>query len=146
MFPTHDFDTLLAPRAARAARVASPLSHYAGLWKGSFRPDGSGSIPFTMRHADAALGEPPVLRFPSRAMPDVALRLLEASPSAYEAASSPFVDPATGVEVTFEIRGTRRHNRLAGRWAMRAADGVVLREGTFAAARYATAEVVNYRW
>ena len=145
MIPKHSLASLIAPpRPARAA--ATPLSQYAGLWKGTFRADDAGTIPFTVRHAGGELGALPVLRFPTRAMGDVALRLVEASATAYVATSEPFDDPVSGAEVTLEIRGARRHNRMDGRWTMRRADGTVAREGAFAAARYAAAAAVNYRW
>ena len=127
---------------------ASPLAAYTGLWKGSFRPDGdrSSAVPFTMLQEGVLVGVHPVLVFPSSALPQVAVRLIEASATGYEAITEPFIDPSVGAVVTLHITGKRRHNRLSGRYALRREDGTVALEGTFAAARYASASQVNYRW
>lgn len=144
MFANDASSILRAPRTRRIPYA--PISEYAGLWKGALHPTSSGTIPFTMRQEDFATGVHPVLLFPTRAIPPVAVRLLEASATAYEAATEPFVDPSVGALVTLHIRGARRHNRLTGTFELRRDDGTVVRAGHFAAARYASASQVNYRW
>ena len=147
MFSNHSLESLLAqPHVRRDS--GSPLAAYAGLWKGAFRPDGSGTsaVPFTMRQEGVVAGVHPVLVFPTHALPAVAVRLIEASATAYEAVTEPFADPNAGVVVTLHISGKRRHNRIAGRYTLRREDGSVAREGSFNAARYAAAAQVNYRW
>ena len=147
MSPKHSLATLLAqPHVRRDGD--SPLGAYAGLWKGTFRPDGedAGVMPFTMRQEGVIAGVHPVLVFPTRALQEVAVRLVEASATAYEAITEPFLEPGLDTVVTLHITGTRRHNRIAGRYALRTSDGSLAREGAFAAARYASAAQVNYRW
>lgn len=125
----------------------APLAAYAGLWKGTFRPDGdTAAIPFTMRQEGVVAGVHPVLMFPTQALPHVAVRLVEASATAYEAITAPFHDPSVNATVTLQMSGARRHNRLTGRFTLRREDGEVVQSGTFAAARYAAAAQVNYRW
>lgn len=146
MLPKHSLETLLTqPHVRRDDH--SPLAAYAGLWKGTFRPDGdAGVIPFTMRQEGVVAGKHPVLVFPTRSLQAVAVRLVEASATAYEAITEPFLDPGLGVVVTLHIAGKRHNNRMGGRYALRSEDGSVAREGTFSAARYASASQVNYRW
>jgi len=146
MFPKHSLESLLAqPHVRRDDH--SPLAAYAGLWKGTLRPDGdTGGMPFTMRQEGVVAGRHPVLVFPTRALREVAVRLIEASATAYEAITEPFLEPGLGIVVTMHIAGTRQHNRIGGRYALRREDGTVAREGTLAAARYASAAQVNYRW
>ena len=148
MSPKHSLSTLLAQPHVRRDGDSSPLGASAGLWKGTFRPDGedAGGIPFAMRQEGVIAGVHPVLVFPTRALQEVAVRLVEASATAYEAITEPFLDPGIGEVVTLQITGTRRHNRIAGRYTLRTSDGNVAREGAFAAARYASAAQVNYRW
>lgn len=148
MFPKHSLETLIAQPHVRRDDHCSPLGAYAGLWKGAFRPDGDGSsgIPFAMRQEGVVAGVHPVLVFPTRAVHEVAVRLVEASATAYEAVTEPFLEPSVGAVVTLQMTGTRRHNRMSGRYVLRHDDGTVAREGTFAAARYASAATVNYRW
>jgi hypothetical protein len=147
MSPKHALATLLAQPHVRRDDP-SPLAAYAGLWKGSFRPDGDAAslVPFTMRQEGVMAGVHPVLVFPTRTLQEVSVRLVEASATAYEAITEPFVEPGLGVTVTLRITGTRRHNRIAGRYALHLEDGSIAREGTMAAARYAPAAQVNYRW
>ena len=60
MSPKHSLATLLAqPHVRRDGE--SPLGAYAGLWKGSFRPDGAGAagIPFAMRQEGVVAGVHP---------------------------------------------------------------------------------------
>ena len=147
MSPKHALANLLAQPHVRRDDP-SPLAAYAGLWKGALRPDGESAslIPFTMRQEGVVAGVHPVLVFPTRAVQEVAVRLVEASATAYEAITEPFVEPSLGVTVTLRITGTRRHNRIAGRYVLRHEDGSIAREGTLTAARYAPAAQVNYRW
>ena len=147
MSPKHALSNLLAqPHVRRDDH--SPLAAYAGLWKGTFRPDGAGSsgIPFAMRQEGVVAGVHPVLVFPTHALQEVAVRLIEASATAYEAITEPFMEPGLGTMVTLRMAGTRRHNRMGGRYTLHHADGSVAREGSFGAARYAAASQVNYRW
>ena len=146
MLSNQSLATLLAQPHVRRDHAESPLAAYAGLWKGTFRADGGSVMPFTMRQEGVVAGIHPVLQFPTRALPEVAVRLVEASATAYEAVTEPFLDPALGVMVTLHIGGTRRHNRITGRFALRRDDGTLAREGAFSAARYASASQVNYRW
>lgn len=148
MLSNHSLASLLAQPHVRRDSSRSPLAEYAGLWKGTFRPDGAGAsaIPFTMRQEGVVAGAHPTLIFPTRAVRAVAVRLVEASATAYEAISEPFLDPGVGAVVTLRVAGERRGNRLAGRYQLRREDGSVAREGTFTAARYASAANVNYRW
>ena len=148
MLPNQTLASLIAQPHVRRDDTRSPLAEYAGLWKGTFRPDGQGAsaIPFTMRQEGVVVGTHPVLVFPTRAVREVAVRLVEASATAYEAISEPFLDPAVGAVVTLRVVGARRNNRLGGRYELRRDDGSVAREGTFSAARYASAAHVNYRW
>lgn len=135
------------PRTSVRRGAESPLAAYAGLWKGTFRPTGgAGAVPFTLHQEDVLTGALPVLRFPTRAIPPVAMRLVEASRTAYAAVSEPYTDPATGERVTLHIEGRGERNRLAGRCTIRRADGSVVREGGFGAMRYGSAAMVNYRW
>lgn len=147
MSPKHALAHLLAQPHVRRDDP-SPLAAYAGLWKGTFRPDGdvASLVPFTMRQEGVIAGVHPVLVFPTRALEEVAVRLVEASATAYEAITEPFTEPGLGVTVTLRITGTRRHNRIGGRYALLLEDGSVAREGAFTAARYAPATQVNYRW
>jgi hypothetical protein len=147
MSPKHALANLLAQPHVRRDDP-SPLAAYAGLWKGAFRPDGDDAslVPFTMRQEGVIAGVHPVLVFPTRALQEVAVRLVEASATAYEAITEPFREPGLDVVVTLRITGTRRHNRIGGRYVLQHEDGSVAREGTFTAARYAPAAQVNYRW
>ena len=147
MLPNQSLASLIAQPHVRRDSSRSPLDEYAGLWKGTFRPDShGGAVPFTMRQEGVIAGAHPVLVFPTRAMRAVAVRLVEASATAYEAVSAPFTDPTHGAHVTLHVTGARRGNRLTGRFALRRDDGSVASEGTFTAARYASAANVNYRW
>src|SRR4051812_40972698 len=135
MSPKHSLATLLTqPHVRRDGE--SPLGAYAGLWKGTFRPDGADAagVPFTMRQEGVVAGVHPVLVFPTRAVREVSVRLVEASATAYEAVTEPFVEPGMDALVTLHITGTRRHNRIGGRYVLRTSDGNVAREGTFTAA------------
>ena len=89
MFPKHSLESLIAQPHVRRDDSFSPLGAYAGLWKGAFRPDGDGTsgIPFAMRQEGVVAGVHPVLVFPTRAVREVAVRLIEAS--------------AAGLSVTF---------------------------------------------
>lgn len=147
MLSHSDLSRYIAPRPVVRRVSSSPLSSYVGLWKGMFRPDGgTGAMPFTLHQDGMLFGEQPMLAFPTRALAAMPLRVLEASATAYAAASEPYVDPAVGARVTLHITGTCQRNRLVGRYELRDDAGTPLRTGTFAAVRFEPASGVNYRW
>lgn len=147
MLSSQSLDTLLAqPRTPVRRGAESPIAAYAGLWKGTFHPAGAGAVSFTVHQEGVLAGELPVLRFPTRAIPPVALRLVEASVTAYIAVTEPYTDPASGERVTLHIEGRRERNRLVGTCTIRRADGSAVRAGAFTALRYGSAASVNYRW
>lgn len=146
MSSTFPLASLVAtPRSRRIE--SSPLTAYAGLWKGAFSPDGGhGTVPFAIRHDGMLAGEHPELVFPTRSVPPIAVRLVEASATAYIAVTAPFTDPTSGEVVMLHMTGARHGNRLTGRYALRREDGSAVREGRWLATRYGSAELVNYRW
>jgi len=147
MLAPQNLSRYIAPRPVVRRSASSPLSAYIGLWKGSFRPDGgTGSMPFTLHQDDMLLGEQPLLAFPTRALTTLPLRVVEASATAYVAASEPYLDPSLRARVTLHITGSCRRNRLVGRYELRDDAGTALRTGTFAAVRFEPASGVNYRW
>ena len=144
----HSLASLLAhptPITRRTSR--SPLSAYAGLWKGTLRADGAtGTVPFTLRQGDTEFGVHPTLVFPTPEIEPLAMRLLEASTTTYVTVSAPYFEPTLGAVVTLHLDGRRIGNRLTGRYALRREDGSVAREGRLTAVRCGAASQVNYRW
>ena len=147
MLSHHSLSHYVAPRPVVRRITSSPLSAYVGLWKGTFRPDGgTGALPFTLLQDGMLAGEQPLLAFPTRALPALPLRVMEASAATYAAASEPYVDPSLGARVTLHITGGCHRNRLVGRYELRDDAGTPLRTGSFAAVRFEPASGVNYRW